>query len=179
MYWCPPGVWEHPSLFCLSLWNLLAHIRLPYIRWKGTSIALIWGMVACPTPRGCRDMRALKDMLNPPSYFGVVFCTCIWLSNMLKNEIITHWELPIQLPREKQKKSPPPAPPYCGTARDCIHSQVGPLWPHHTACEVIAITDCVNRWHHIKNKNGMPFRTFGGKDLTVFQFPGFSVSRFF
>ena len=47
------GSANSPLLFCLSLCNLLAHIRLPYIIWKGTSIGLIWGIVACPAPRGC------------------------------------------------------------------------------------------------------------------------------
>ena len=68
IFWRPAGVCKQPTLFCLSLCNLLPHIRLPYIRWKGTSIALIWGIVACPVPRICRDMVLVKDSVNPPSY---------------------------------------------------------------------------------------------------------------
>ena len=68
IFWRPAGVWKQPTLFCLSLCNPLAHIRLPYIRWKGTSIALIWGMVACPVPGIYRDMIMVKDLVNPPSY---------------------------------------------------------------------------------------------------------------
>ena len=68
IFWRPAGVCKQPSLFCLSLFNLLAHIRLPYIRWKGTSIALIWGIVACPNPRDYRDMAWGYDFVNLPTY---------------------------------------------------------------------------------------------------------------
>ena len=68
IFWCPPGVWKHATLFCLSLSNLLTYIRLPYIRWKGTSIALIWGILSCSIPRGCIDMKEGSDLQNLPSY---------------------------------------------------------------------------------------------------------------
>ena len=68
IFWHPAGVCKQLNLFCLSLCNLLAHIRLPYIRWKGTSIALIWGIVAFPTPRIYRDMAWGSDPVNLPSY---------------------------------------------------------------------------------------------------------------
>ena len=67
IFWCPPGVWKHATLFCLSLSNLLTYIRLPYIRWKGTSIALIWGILSCSIPRGCIDMKEGSDLQNHPS----------------------------------------------------------------------------------------------------------------
>ena len=67
IFWCPPGVCKHPSLFCLSLCNLLAHIRLPYVRWKGTSIALMWCILACSTPSIYRDMKAGYELVNRPS----------------------------------------------------------------------------------------------------------------
>ena len=72
IFWCPPGVCKHSSLFCLSFCNPLAHIRLLYIRWKGTSIALIWGIIACPNPRGYRDMAWGYDFVNPPSYVHII-----------------------------------------------------------------------------------------------------------
>ena len=63
-----------PLHFGLSLCNLLQHIRLPYIRWKGIYIAFIWGIIGCPPPRGCIDMKAVYDLVNRPSLnFVVIF----------------------------------------------------------------------------------------------------------
>ena len=71
------GSANHLLHFDLSLCNLLAHIRLPYIRWKGTSIALILAIVASPIPSIYRDMVLVKDLVNPPSYFKLS-CHTYW-----------------------------------------------------------------------------------------------------
>ena len=68
LFWCPPGVCRHPSIFSLSLCNLLVHNGLPYIRWKGTYIALIWCILAHPVQSICRDIKVFKDSHNRPSY---------------------------------------------------------------------------------------------------------------
>ena len=57
-----------PLHFGLFFCNALEQINPPYPIWKGTSIALIWGIVACPVPRICRDMALVKDPVNRPSY---------------------------------------------------------------------------------------------------------------
>ena len=53
----------------LSLSNPLEQINPPYPIWKGTSLASIWGIVACSIPRGCTDIAWLCDPLDQPSYF--------------------------------------------------------------------------------------------------------------
>ena len=55
-----------PPHFGLSFCNALEEINPPYPIWKGTSLAFIWGIVACPVPRICRDMALVKDPVNPP-----------------------------------------------------------------------------------------------------------------
>ena len=57
-----------PPHFVLSFCNTLEEINPPYPIWKGTSLAFIWGIVACPAPRGCRDMAQRKDPPDRPSY---------------------------------------------------------------------------------------------------------------
>ena len=63
------GSADIPPHFGLSFCNALEQINPPYPIWKGTSLAFMWGLLACSIPRGCIDMTALKDMLNPPSYY--------------------------------------------------------------------------------------------------------------
>ena len=57
-----------PPHFGLSLCNALEQISPPYPIWKGTSIALIWGIVACPAPRIYTDMARLCECVDQPSY---------------------------------------------------------------------------------------------------------------
>ena len=45
--------------FSLSLWNSLEQNMLPYLIWKGTSIAFIWGIAAWSIPRGSRVMNGV------------------------------------------------------------------------------------------------------------------------
>ena len=56
IFWYSPGSANSLLHFGLSLCNPLKQIRLSYIRWKGTSIAFIWGIVVWSATRGCTDM---------------------------------------------------------------------------------------------------------------------------
>ena len=56
-----------PPHFGLSLCNALEQISPTYPIWKGTSIALIWGIVACPAPRIYTDMARLCECVDQPS----------------------------------------------------------------------------------------------------------------
>ena len=58
-----------PLHFGLSLCNPWEQRWPPYIKWKGTSLAFIWGLLACYTPRIYREMKLFKDLHNPPSYY--------------------------------------------------------------------------------------------------------------
>ena len=68
IFWYFLGSTNEAQHFGLSLCNPLTHIKLPYTRWKGTSIAFIWGMVAWSTTRGCIDNAAGTFLLGLPSY---------------------------------------------------------------------------------------------------------------
>ena len=57
--WSALGSNSIPLYFGLSLCNLLEHIELPYPRWKGTSIAFIWGKEEWSSTWGYRDMDRL------------------------------------------------------------------------------------------------------------------------
>jgi len=50
------GSWNEALHFGLSLCNPLRYIGLLYSKWKGTSMAFIWGILTYPAPRGCRDI---------------------------------------------------------------------------------------------------------------------------
>ena len=54
--------------FGLSLCNLLQHVRLPYPRWKGTSIALIWGIGVQYKCCIYRDIKCRNFPSDPASY---------------------------------------------------------------------------------------------------------------
>ena len=58
------GVWllstSYLQHFGLSLCNPLEQIRLPYMVWKGTCLAFIWGIMACISPCGYRDMMGIN-----------------------------------------------------------------------------------------------------------------------
>ena len=60
IFWYAPGSTNEAQHFRLSLCNLLEHTKLPYIRWKSTCIAFIWGMVPCYPPIGCRVIEVIK-----------------------------------------------------------------------------------------------------------------------
>ena len=58
-----------PLHFGLSLCNLLQHVWLPYPRWKGTSIALIWGIGVQYKCCIYRDIKCRNFPSDPASYF--------------------------------------------------------------------------------------------------------------
>ena len=62
------GSTNYPLHFGLSLSHSLEQIRPPYTIWKGTYLAFIWGWVACPLPRGCRDMASFLFKMAQASY---------------------------------------------------------------------------------------------------------------
>ena len=74
------GVWllstSYLQHFGLSLCNPLKQIRLPYMVWKGTSIAFIWGIKASSTTRGCRATKFINLLTTSPSY---LYCVINWL----------------------------------------------------------------------------------------------------
>ena len=57
-----------PLHFGLSLCNLLQHVWLPYPRWKGTSIALIWGIVGLYKCCIYREIKCRNFPSDPASY---------------------------------------------------------------------------------------------------------------
>ena len=73
-----------PPHFGLSLCSPLEYIRLPYISWKGTFLAFIWGIVACPIPSGCIDMAWLCECVNRPSYLSLNYL----ISHLIHEEFV-------------------------------------------------------------------------------------------
>ena len=62
------GSTDMAQYFGLSPCSPLKDIKLPYTRWKGTSIASIWGTFAWSAPRGYRDMAPFLLQMTPASY---------------------------------------------------------------------------------------------------------------
>ena len=63
-----------PLHFGLSLCNLLQHVWLPYPRWKGTSIALIWGIVGLYKCCIYREIKCRNFPSDPASYVTWRIC---------------------------------------------------------------------------------------------------------
>ena len=57
-----------PLHFGLSLCDLLVQIRLPYSKWKRTSLAFIWGMKVWCATRGCTVTVPIQFVTSTPSY---------------------------------------------------------------------------------------------------------------
>ena len=101
-----------PLHFGLSFCNPWEQIRPPYISLKKTSLAFIWGSVACSTPSMYRDIGVLNFSKTPPRKF-IPPCKfncqnpyCM-LNFWTERTQILHPGRPVdaKLPREKVKTS--------------------------------------------------------------------------
>ena len=67
-FWGVLGSANIPQHFGLSLCSLLEQIRLPYRKWKRTSLAIIWGMKPWSAARGCTLTAPIQFVTSTPSY---------------------------------------------------------------------------------------------------------------
>ena len=67
-----------PLHFGLSLCNLLQHVWLPYPRWKGTSIALIWGIVGLYKCCIYREIKC-RNFPSDPALYIYGPCNSFWV----------------------------------------------------------------------------------------------------
>ena len=77
--------------FGLSLCNPLEQISPPYINWKGTYMALIWGIKPWSATRGCRDISGVNVYLLYASYLSL--CSQIPWSIAQPPPLFRRWTL--------------------------------------------------------------------------------------
>ena len=95
-----------PLHFGLSLCNLLQHVWLPYPRRKGTSIALIWGIVGLYECCIYREIKCRNFPSDPASYQGAhwrsrlynVTMTNVWLFAVLPWRVLVPWHVTMTSP---------------------------------------------------------------------------------